>query len=442
MSANTPFVLANATPYTWVLTGSESSKPMSAWSFPDLPSGISPPVHIEFQEGSVAGDTAAATYTFGDNSGFQHQFQIQARYLKAGTYAVQAYFQNLETPNHPKGSTIPLVGSFVLAGDGPANFVSSFPPSGWMSTYLDLLTKYTLREICLPGSHDAGMSVLQGGTAGVNRDNVITQDSNILFQLGNGVRYFDIRPVISAGRYLTGHYSQVPVVGAWVGGNGQSMESIVAEVNDFTSREKELIILHLTHTRNTDVGFTSYRPFNKEEWQNFVGTLLSKINYRYISSSSTNPVDLTALTVGEYITHQPAVLVVCDCDPDFLPSGSGLYTNANFPLTDDYADTEDLETMKLDQFTKMRKNRPAYNSPCFLLSWTLTQNPWSAVGAPGGTSIFDLARRANPELVKVLFANITANNMNGPNIILEDFVGEDAVAMAIAVNFFVHGRKT
>ena len=66
----------------------------------------------------------------------------------------------------------------------------------------------TLKEMCMLGSHDAGMYILNGGTIKALEHNTLTQSKSIHEQLNCGARYFDIRPVIgNGGKYLTGHYT-------------------------------------------------------------------------------------------------------------------------------------------------------------------------------------------------------------------------------------------
>jgi hypothetical protein len=55
---------------------------------------------------------------------------------------------------------------------------------------------------------------------------------------------------LSNGQWVSGHYSEVGDV--WLGGNGQSLADIVKQINSFTSQYKELIIINLSHTLDTD----------------------------------------------------------------------------------------------------------------------------------------------------------------------------------------------
>jgi hypothetical protein len=135
----------------------------------------------------------------------------------------------------------------VLTGDEELGYWSSAdPPTAWMSAILDVIRDRQLRYICMPGSHDAGMSVINGYTALVEESNVLTQRfskpsprmllTTILTmvaigqQLLKGSRYFNMRPVQgNSGAYLLRHYSESSV--GWLGANGQYLADVVDEVN-------------------------------------------------------------------------------------------------------------------------------------------------------------------------------------------------------------------
>lgn len=59
--------------------------------------------------------------------------------------------------------------------------------------------------------------------------------------------------MISGGKFKTGHYSEIStvLVSTFQGGNGQSIEDIVDEVNEFTKDKAEIVILRLAHDLNT-----------------------------------------------------------------------------------------------------------------------------------------------------------------------------------------------
>ena len=243
-------------------------------------------------------------------------------------------------------------------------------------------------ENCACRSHDAGMSTYTSGTAFAKLCNTQTQTLDILGQLSQGSRYFDIRPVISGGQYYTGHYSriQIPLHGtSWQGANGQSIQSIITDINTYTASNQELVILYLSSDLDTDLSNSSYAPFTQDQWNNLL-SMLEGIHNLYIDPNPTT-VDLTQLNLQHFIgNNQAAVIVVVD------PSGSGIslgafanqgfYSPGNLNVYNQYSDTNDLETMANDQLVKMKTQRTSQNSPCFLLSWTLTQSDGQAVARP------------------------------------------------------------
>jgi hypothetical protein len=308
---------------------------------------------------------------------------------------------------------------------------------GWMQQNLGTLGNRPLRHICMPGSHDAGMSTFGTHTALVSPSNTVTQTADLLGQLQAGARYFDIRPVLSGGAYYTGHYSQisVPIIGAtWQGANGQSIPDIVQDVNNFTSSNQELVVLYLSHDLETDEG---YIPFSQDQW-NGLFSQLSNLNHLFVAPNPTS-VDLTMLTLNDFIGSQPAVVVVVEPSSPGISLGgyasSGFYTTANFSVYNQYSDTDNLAAMEQDQLSKLAAQRPNPNAGYFLLSWTLTQSSSDAVAGP---SILDLANTANSALPNILPA---CSAQTYPNIILIDNVtsGTGIANLAMEVNSRVTG---
>jgi hypothetical protein len=94
------------------------------------------------------------------------------------------------------------------------------PPVAWMHSILDVIGDRKLKYITIPGSHDAGMSDLNGKTSGSTHDNTQTQVLNVYNQAVRGSRWFDMRPCIgNGGQYRLCHYSNVD--GYSQGANGQ-----------------------------------------------------------------------------------------------------------------------------------------------------------------------------------------------------------------------------
>jgi hypothetical protein len=156
--------------------------------------------------------------------------------------------------------------TFILSMDPAGNLHPSADEnwSTWMQANLGTLGGRTLRQLCMPGTHDSGMSTIGSCTFLANELVTQTQTQGILGQLQRGARSFDIRPVISDGKFVTGHYSYLDALVSTQGCNGQSIADIISDINSFTSGAAELIILGLGGDMNTDVGEPKYRRSTRE----------------------------------------------------------------------------------------------------------------------------------------------------------------------------------
>lgn len=320
----------------------------------------------------------------------------------------------------------------------------------WMEKSLSTLGGRTLRELCIPGSHDAGMSTLASGTFFAHTCNTVTQTSGIGHQLAFGARYFDIRPVISAGHYLTGHYNDTgKAVLHWQGGNGESIDSIIESINDFVTEYKELVILKISQDLNTDVGNTAYRSFNQTEYNGLLAKLVGLKNL-YINKFPTT--DLTQIPLDVLLGNGDCgtVLVIADPRDSATTLGSyvdrGIYPMSSFPLIDQYSNMNEPLPMISDQITKMTNSKK--ESSYFLLSWTLTQSDEQAatcfINPPFFVrwfidevlSIHQLSEKANPLLYENEALLAACSPTCFPNILYVDNVNPSIglVEMAQTIN--------
>ena len=325
--------------------------------------------------------------------------------------------------NNPQGSTINLGWNhdgdvvFILSGSEDS-FSSTNPPSDWMQANLGVLGDRPIRHICIPGSHDSGMSLVDGKTALANENNVITQTVSVGTQLSLGARYFDVRPVIANGAFKTGHYSDIDVLG-WQGANGQSFAQIIEEINAFTVNNKEFIVLNISHDRNTDDG-RDYQALNQDEWNHLLEQL-SGLNYLFVAPDPEN-IDLTLLTLNDFIGNgEAAVVVIAQPDAPDISLGDyahrGFYFYRQFDAYNSYSDSDDLSHMIADQLKKMQTVRSSPDGQLFLLSWTLTQGARDIVT---DGKILDLAAKANPAIFRQLLPEV--NFTTYPNILyIDDF---------------------
>lgn len=432
--------LVNGTSYNWKRV-SQHSYQMNSWNFPEvIEAGKTATVYVEWDQGLFTNEDDDAGEARYQLAGVNRTFEVQAR--GAGGFHLQILLTDLATSSYGKNATIPLGWAhdgyvqFVLAGDVNNGFTCNNPPVAWMQANLNTLAKRPLRHICLPGSHDAGMSKIVSGTFFASACNTITQQNSIGGQLHLGSRYFDIRPVISGGQYYTGHYGYIDALSSWQGANGQSIDEIINDVNAFTAANKELVILNLSHDLNTDVGNDSYRSFNQDEWNRLFDKLSALKNLCVVANPTT--ADLTKLSLETFIGGGKAAVLVIVASDGVNPGAyaeKGFYTSKNFPLYDSYSNTNDVNTMMRDQLKKMAEQRTTPDSSYFLLSWTLTQSATQASTCSTGfaDSIQKLAYTANPLIYKELLPACSARTY--PNILYIDFVNTSNIAaLAMAVN--------
>ncbi|PSR79686.1 hypothetical protein PHLCEN_2v6906, partial [Hermanssonia centrifuga] len=441
------FVLINGTPYVWQLAAIDSYQ-MNAWSFPSLisPGGMEK-VYVEWDQSIFDDAYDDGGWVIYGLAGTSNQFQLQAT-ATGNTYntsfTLQVYFNGISTANNPQGSLLNLGwvhdGNTVFILSGTAgNYHSINPPSNWMQNSLPTIGNRILRHLTIPGSHDAGMSFINGSTFFGSEDHVLTQTLSIGGQLARGSRYFDLRPTISSGIFKSGHYTNLSVVG-YQGANGQSFSSIIDDVNAFTANNAELIILNLSHDLNSD----NYSSLKQSDWNNLFVQLFA-LHHLFVAPNPTT-VDLSKLALRQFIGNgQAAVIVIVQppSDPSVtlgLWQTQGFYNaTTQFAVYDNYSNSNDLSYMSKNQLNLLEEHRLNYNSQEFLLSWTLTQQTidFTQKDAP---SIIDYGNIANNALFTLLPPTIKSTlNIVFPNIIyIDNFNRSDVTALAIAINDMVN----
>jgi hypothetical protein len=319
-----------------------------------------------------------------------------------------------------------------------------------------------ISRLCLPASHDSGMSSLVNGkTAFSTPENTLTQNTDLAGQLAAGFRYFDIRPVIANGAFMTGHYSFVsagsigidlpdiiagPIGadGGWQGGNGQRIAEIIAQLNDFLDANRELVVLNLSHSLDTDAGGKDWPRFSQGQLEALLGELLN-VKYRFIVERDEAR-DLGSLPLERFIADGPAVVVVLDNqqageDMKITPGfeGKGFYTDQQFRVFNQYANSDDVDIMSKDQLGKMAKEAGKKgDGELFLLSWTLTT----------ALNIRAWSDRAHNRLFGDLWPVVRDKGADGgefPNLIMVDGIGRSGAlkkggvaALCMAVNHWVN----
>lgn len=319
---------------------------------------------------------------------------------------------------------------FLLSGT-ESGFSTLGPYTNWMSYNLDTLGCMTLRELCIPGSHDSGMSQVSAYTAGVIDSELITQTLDIGGQLNAGIRWFDVRPVIAGGAFSTGHYSNTRI--GTKGGDGQNITNIINQINAFTATNNELIILELSHSFYTD-GPANYPPLNTEQWTELMQQMQS---IQYLAALPSDVTDISTIPLSDFNLATSAAVVVIireNVDPSAYPTTGGFYNSDYYPVYNQYSNTDDLDTMEQDQISKLQTQRTSTSDQTFQLSWTLTE----VIGIGSATtSVLDLAAEADQNLYYGIWPYLTFDSY--PNVIEIDNVDElgTVTALAMAINNYL-----
>jgi len=311
--------------------------------------------------------------------------------------------------------------------------------TNWMHANYNLIKDKNLKQISLPGAHDAAMYMAQNCSTFGTACNTETQNRTMLGMLSAGVRYFDLRPVIDSGNTMyCGHFSNTTV--GIQGCDGDLLQNILNNVKEFLQAgAKELIILKFSHYLDRT---TSTFGFTQSQMNALINQVKNTLgSYLFVNNTGNR---LAQIPMSSLIANAGTVFAVFDK----LPSGSaqsGIYSyadfnpqnpqfNADLVVYDVYSNTNTLDTMVNDQHTKL-DNADNHGGDMFLLSWTLTLSATQA--SSGSTCIDELATQANNALVP----NITAWLGNGgitqtliPNVIYVDDADGWAAATCMQVN--------
>jgi hypothetical protein len=270
----------NGTSETWT-RGGQPYYQVDEWFFPDtIPPGGFVTKYFEFKEGLNINN---------DNTGAQVWYFLPSGgtiKIECGYTFVNVHLTGFNNLYNPLKTTLYLGfrwNAYVHFGlyeiDGLI-YTDQADMQNWMNDSYTSIAEKRLIDICIPGSHDAGMYFDNGGTRYAAECNTLTQDKSIWNQLLLGTRFFDIRPVMSGGIFKTGHYGNIGGV-TCQGKSGESIAEIINNINGFTEigGTRELIILCLSHSSDADGPENNgkFNPFDITKW-NQLFNQLSAIN--------------------------------------------------------------------------------------------------------------------------------------------------------------------
>lgn len=150
--------------------------------------------------------------------------------------------------------------ALVITGSEDYGFMTSLQLNdvAWMRKIKSVIQDRKLHHVVMPGSHDAGMSVIaypnapwwNGGAA----YDTETQALDLYNQLRVGARYFDMRFVKpSYGKFWAAHMNSDDGVNP-LGALGETLDNLIAGVNRFTREYPgEVIIWYMKYLRDLGV---------------------------------------------------------------------------------------------------------------------------------------------------------------------------------------------
>lgn len=295
-----------------------------------------------------------------------------------------------------------------------------------------------IRNLMMPGAHDAGMYTIHDCTTLAGEDTTQTQNKNFLQMLECGIRYFDIRPSYFQSTFYARHASMGQ------GCYGGAISDILADVATFVAAHKEVVFLKFSHYDNIDAT-------KKTQLEGIVHDTLSDYLLTSTGGSRISAMEIQDIVTGDTGVVIPLFDALESHDPGI--SYTGLYsykdydpskdnaTAADMVVFDSYADDDSFTDMVSDQLDKLHDS-DNHGGDLFLLSWTLTQQFWEWDEGFGtadqvDTSILDFANLANHGAQQTLSSQqqkqkITKSTL--PNIVYVDFCDNFVTDICIWLN--------
>lgn len=285
-----------------------------------------------------------------------------------------------------------------------------------------------LKDIAVPGSHDAAMYVLEDCIGG-NACNTQTQYLNMQAQLEQGLRMFDIRPILYKGKYYTQHATDCSGFGC----KGDVMDNILTQTKSFLDNHAELVFLELSHFCGLESDDADFLTFVR-----------NKLGDRIYKETTASSIPFIKRPLTDFIpTSQKTgkVILIFEGIADSPANrAAGLFTYAILPTAGGWTDDDNFPEMKTNQLN----NFSAYendSTKLFQFSWQITQNATQAITCvilpDGATSIRTAALNANeqlPLIVDSLIANNSIRKGKIPNVIFFDFADASATNLCIKLS--------
>ncbi len=299
----------------------------------------------------------------------------------------------------------------------------------WMQNLIEAYpnSNVTLKSIMMPAAHDAGMYDLTKCTFGANFCNTATQLLSFKEQLVQGIRVFDVRPILIGKSYYAQHSTDCNGLGC----RGASMTDIYNDINLFLENHAELVILELSHFCGITVNDTAFLNF----LNNILGDKIYKEN-ELIESAFVNR------SIKDIIGNngKGKVLLVFEGISDSMENKSkGKFSPSIFNKNDSWTNSHYLSDLIKSQLENYQNYQNEVNS-LFQFSWQITQNEIQAISCalnPQAVSIQQNADSANNQIISIIDFLIKNNQIRKgriPNVIYLDFSGKFVMEKCLEVS--------
>ncbi|MFA6056893.1 MAG: phosphatidylinositol-specific phospholipase C domain-containing protein [Taibaiella sp.] len=261
----------------------------------------------------------------------------------------------------------------AFAGTDDKLYVShafKYNPASWIGDILlPLRNSYTLKDIVIPGAHDAGMSILNGvggpGGSTINDCNTLTQVLSVEKQLNAGIRMFDLRIGQYKGELYAKHAPSDCMDEAVAGGYGEKLRDVLNAVKKFlNTNEKEFVILSFCHFCEQHISL--------EEQAKAITDIVGEDKLFYPGDKKLQDITINDISGKVIVTFENHAYPKLGIDSNTMTEGR---TDAFINYRREYAATNQLDKLVLAQKTFFSRLKGSVSENDLIrLDWQLTQN--------------------------------------------------------------------
>ncbi|KAG2016773.1 hypothetical protein GB937_005974 [Aspergillus fischeri] len=414
--------IVNLTPYKFIHTAGPEPYQFSTWQFGDVPSGRALKNNVTYDLGLKNTDKTFAVHV---------TTHIPDSYERRVVFDLGGMGLGWRELGFP-GERVSV--ALVITGSEEYGYVTSLQLNNadWMNRMYAIIKDRELRHVVVPGSHDAGMSsITDSGWNGLGTaSNTETQSLDHYNQLRVGVRYFDMRIVSIDGlaSFWAAHVND-ETAAAPLGATGESLDSLIAGVNRFTTDYTgEVIVWWVRYMTNLDNGdLTQANRYWSAALTNAFYDKLEGINNRCPEPSDGGKFNRQPLhTFLDANDGRGCVLIIIDGTLNAgIPKGraeSRIYNTTSFDRDDYWAQEQYTQQNADKQIAHMKSiaRDGGTGDSYYIMQWQCTPSALD-VAIPPPTLQLIANQETNPALYHYGLNAISPDKF--PTVILHDAVG-------------------